>query len=63
VTQDRNYPIAVIQDRLAQHGQDLESIAAVRWLAEVVELLRTEADTVPPPVERIDTIPEYIYPH
>ena len=63
MTQDRNYPIPVIQERLARHGQDLKAIDGMEWLAQAVELLRTEAAAVPPPVERVDTIPEYIYPH
>ena len=62
MSNDRTYPTPVIQEQLARHGQDL-SVAGMEWLAQVVELLRIEAGAVPPPVERIDTVPEYIYPH
>ena len=63
MTQDRNYDVPVIQDGLGRHADDLQSVEGLEWLAQVVELLRIEAGVVPPPVERVDTIPEYIYPH
>ena len=58
-----NYPIEVIRDRLARHVQDLEGRAGLEWLARVVDLCRQEASAIPPPIERVETVPEYIYPH
>lgn len=59
----RSYPIEVIREQLGRHRQHARAAQGGEWLAEVVELLRSEAAVVPPPVERVDTIPEYVYPH
>lgn len=60
---DRNYPIKVIRDRLGRHVQDLEGIEELEWLARVVDLCRKEASSIPPLVESVEAVPEYIYPH
>lgn len=60
---DRNYPLPTIQRHLAVHRRDLDAIPGLNWLAQVVDVLCEEAAVVPPPVERVDSIPEYIYPH
>lgn len=63
MSEERNYPISVIQEALERHLQDAKAAKGAGWMVEVVNLLKREAVTVPPPVERADTIPEYIYPH
>lgn len=60
---DRNYPTKVIRDRLGRHAKDLEGIEELEWLARVVDLCRKEASSIPPPVESVEAVPEYIYPH
>ncbi|MDP1965604.1 MAG: hypothetical protein Q8K93_25775 [Reyranella sp.] len=63
MSEERNYPIFVIQEALERHLQDSNAARGGGWMVQVMDLLKRGAATVPPPVERTDTIPKYIYPH
>lgn len=63
LVKDRNYPIKLVRDRLRRHAKDLEGVEELEWLARVVNLCRKEAPSIPPLVESVEAVPEYIYPH
>lgn len=63
MSDEREYPVAVIQEAIRRHQADVQAVGGLGWLAEVVGLLRQETAVVPPLEERLDSIPEYIYPH
>lgn len=63
MSEERNYPVSIIQEALERHLQDAKAAKGTGWMVQVVDLLRREAASVPAPVERTDTIPAYIYPH
>jgi len=63
VLKDRHYPIKAIRNRLRQHAKDLDGIEELEWLARVVDLCRREVASIPPLVESVEAVPEYIYPH
>lgn len=56
------YPNDIIQASLDRHLLDARTGNAA-WLAQVIEVLRDDVAAIPPPVERVENIPEYIYPH
>jgi len=63
MSEERDYPITVIQQSLERHEGDAQAVKGLAWLADVVRLLKHETAVVPAPIEQVDTIPEYIYPH
>ena len=63
MSEERNYPTEVIRELLVRHRRDVQAVGGNEWLAKVIELLGNEVTAVPPPVEQVDTIPKYIYPH
>lgn len=63
MSEERNYPVPVIQEALQRHLEDAGAVAGEEWLVDVLALLTKEAAIVPPPVERADAIQDYIYPH
>ena len=63
MSEERNYPVAVIQETLDRHLQDAKAMRDAAWMAKVVALLVREVASVPAPVQRTDTIPAYLYPH
>lgn len=63
MSEERNYPTDVVRTALERHLQDARSATGQRWLADVIALLAREAAAIQPPVERTDTLREYIYPH
>ena len=63
MSEERTYPVAVIQEALERHLQDAKAARGGAWMAQVIDLLSREAAAVPAPVEPPDTIPAYIYPH
>lgn len=62
MSEERNYPVSVIRHALQRHLDDAKA-AGNGWMAEVIALLIEEAAAVPPPAERTETLPDYIYPH
>lgn len=62
MTDKPRYPKEIIQASLDRHLLDAKADAPA-WLAQVIELLRDHVAAIPPPVEHVDSIPEYIYPH
>lgn len=63
MSDERDYPVAMIQEALGRHQKDARAVKGLGWLAEAVGLLKQETAVVPPLEERVDSIPEYIYPH
>lgn len=63
MSEERTYPIEIIREQLARHQRDAWAVGAIEWLAEIIDLLAKEAATVPPPEQRVESIPKYIYPH
>jgi hypothetical protein len=63
MSEERDYPIAVIRRELERHLEDAKAAKAAPWMIEVIALLVKEAAAVPAPAERSETIPTYIYPH
>lgn len=63
MSEERNYPVAVIEQALDRHYQDAKAMREAPWMAEVIELIMHEAASVPAPEQRVDTIPAYLYPH
>lgn len=63
MSEERNYPVAVIGQALDRHHRDAKAMREAPWMAEVIELIRREAASVPAPEQRVDTIPAYLYPH
>lgn len=63
MSEERNYPVAVIEQALDRHHRDAKAMRDAPWMAEVIELIMHEAASVPTPEQRVDTIPAYLYPH
>lgn len=62
MSEDPLYPTETIRAHLDRHLADAGTDDAA-WLAQVIEVLRDHVAAIPPPAERVDSIPEYIYPH
>lgn len=62
MSEDWDHPTDVIRAQLDRHLADAATDDAP-WLAQVIEILRDHVAMIPPPVEHVDSIPEYIYPH
>lgn len=63
MSEERDYPATIIRRELERHLEDARSAKAPPWMIEVIALLVKEAAAVPPPAERSEMIPTYIYPH
>ncbi len=63
MSEERNYPVPVIEETLARHHRDAKAMRDAPWMAEVIELIMREAGAVPAATQRVDTIPAYLYPH
>ena len=63
MSEQRRYPSEVIRACLDRHLLDAKGAENVAWLAQVIEVLRDDVAAIPPPDERVDSIPEYVYPH
>lgn len=63
MSEERDYPAAVVRCGLERHLEDARAAKAAPWMIEAIALLAKEAAGVPAPAERSETIPTYIYPH
>ena len=58
----RAYPKEIVRAGLARHQGDAAA-SNVPWLSEVIAILSASLEAIPEPVEQVDTVPRYVYPH
>ena len=63
MSEERDYPAAVIRRELERHLEDARAAKAAPWMIEAIALLVREVSAVPAPAERSETVPPYISPH